>query len=47
MGASVIIDNPAKPDVFNIRADIFGGGVEEDLLKRLDQQLVAAGENCL
>jgi hypothetical protein len=47
MGASVIVDNPAKADIFNIRADIFGGGVEEDLLKRLDEQLVAAGENCL
>ncbi len=45
-GASVIVDSPAKSDVFNIRADTFSGGGEEDLLKRLDEQLLAAGENC-
>jgi uncharacterized Ntn-hydrolase superfamily protein len=45
-GASVIVDGPGKSEVFNIRADTFSGGVEQDLLTKLDEQLLASGENC-
>lgn len=45
-GASVIVDGPQRTDILNLRADTFSGGSQKDLLTKLDEQLLAKGENC-
>lgn len=46
MGASITVDNPGKARLLDVATDVFGGGTQQDLLKTLQKDLIANGENC-
>ncbi len=46
VGASITVDNPARPALLHVQTDIFDGGGQQDLLQNLKAQLLANGEAC-